>query len=176
MQIEDPSAEYYQSLNGSPKKSLALIGGTVLAFVLGFVLISSGQNAQSVRNTFVVSSPSPTLYQSRYGMPPPVQTRKPTSVPIVSKPAVNSASPATWVRVDTDMRGATCDDFCATNGKSCSTNACAPDALCHATGGMMEVETWNWDVGPVCDRTWPGKCGVPIDRYPPSFNFYCCCQ
>ena len=83
---------------------------------------------------------------------------------------------AGWVRVDTDFLNSNCEAFCQSKGKACSPSQCDPDPWCKATGGMMEIETWNPKEGIVCDRTWQGQCNATIDRYPPVYNFHCCCK
>lgn len=100
--------------------------------------------------------------------------------PVYLSPIYTSLQPiyskATWTRVDTDFSGSTCDAFCNSKKMTCSRNGCEPDKWCQSKGGMMEIETWDSKEGIVCDRKWEGKCDAKIDRYPPNYNFHCCCQ
>lgn len=100
-----------------------------------------------------------------------------TSNPPQPQKETQKPSIATWVRVDSSaFHNSSCDAFCRSRGTYCSTYECQPDHWCQATGGMMEIETWNQNQGVVCDRVWQGNCSANIDRYPPSYNFHCCCK
>ncbi len=96
------------------------------------------------------------------------------SAPEVPAETITNRAPQ-WIRVDTDFQNKTCVDFCSSKGKFCSSNQCPTHEWCHVTGGMAEIETWDPKIGTVCDRTWPGRCDLPMDRYPPIYNFLCCC-
>jgi hypothetical protein len=93
----------------------------------------------------------------------------------ITAPFTGPISKAEWMRVDKDFENSNCTQFCISKGKTCAVSGCKPDQWCKASGGMMEIETWDSSVGTVCDRVWEGQCNATIDRYPPYYNFHCCC-
>jgi len=114
------------------------------------------------------------VYQRSLFAVPVIRFKPPSSITPV-KIQNYSNGPASWVRVDTDFSNSDCNAFCKSKGKMCQVSGCEVHKWCGAYGGMVEIETWDTSLGTVCDRSWDGQCNATIDRYPPSYNFACCC-